>query len=267
MTCTLVILLMTKIIQQRQPKCLDAFSMLTSALGVPIVKKVIHLHSYLLFAPWLWGTFLLRSIYTGLLFHIFSNNVYHTMPQMFIEALDEGYTPVTSYLTYLDIKEISHFTARNPAYKPDIILNSSNQFIGMEYLEQRAHENLFAVIPQDFFTHYLFTKGKVGTFYVLPQILMQQQLCIYLIKHSILTEQFDKTILDLKAMGLPKHWKKLFLNNEVLSKLNKEEHKLIKQKDLFGCYAICCGFQILALIVFVLELLSIRVKKLKCLFS
>uniref|UniRef100_A0A1I8QEG7 Putative ionotropic receptor ligand binding domain-containing protein n=1 Tax=Stomoxys calcitrans TaxID=35570 RepID=A0A1I8QEG7_STOCA len=265
--CFVLVLTVTRVVHGRRPKAMATFSMVTSTFGLPIKKKPRMLSSYLLFTPWLWGTFLLRCIYSGLLFHFFSNNVYQPLPQSIEAARNQSYTSVMNSFTFFYITDIPYYGRINHWNHANIVLNSTSEFVPLEYLEEHTDENIFAVIAQEFLTHYTVTHGKVGLFYVMPEAVMQQHLCIYFTKHTILAEQFDLTLSLLKSMGLMRLWIKRYFDLKVLSQVSTDDNKMIKQRDLYGVYAICGGFYLLGMFVCLLEFLTLKYKKLKILFD
>ncbi|XP_075158061.1 uncharacterized protein LOC142231333 [Haematobia irritans] len=264
---TIVIFVVTRIIHSKRPKSIAPFSMLTCAFGFPIKEKPKKLHSYLMFSPWLWCTFLLRSIYSGLLYHFFSNNIYQAMPKSLEAARNQSYSSVMNSFTDFDISDIPYYGRANSKGAVNVILNSTSEFGVLEYLEKHTDENIFAVIAQEFLTYYTVNQSKVGLFHVMPESVMQQQLCIYFTKHTILAEPFDLILSNLKSMGLMRLWIKRFFDLKVLSRGSEEDNKMIRHQDLFGVYVIWGGSLILGSIVFILEILSLRVDKLKMLFD
>lgn len=261
-------LIAARLMRALNPKSIRTFAVISCTFGLPIKEQPAQLHSYLMFTPWLWCTFLLRSIYSGLLYHLFSNDIYQKMPISLQDATNLNYAAVMNHFTYGDVQDVAFFNRSQPAKgPPPIILNSSDEMVAMEYLEEHTEKNAYAVIDRDFLMYYALMNDKVGQFHVIPEAIMQQQLCIYFRKHTIFAQEFDKVIMDLKSMGLLKFWMKRYFDMKLLLDSNKQEDKMIKQQDLLGLYVIWGTLQTLALIIFGLEFLSIKMKKLQIFFN
>lgn len=217
--------------------------------------------------PWIWGTFLLRSIYSGLLYYIFSNDIHHKLPLNLGDATNQNYISVLNRFTFYDVANIPFYHDRSRHNLQPIILNSSDELAAIKYVEENLSRNLYAVISKEFLMHYAQESGKVALFYVIPETVMKQQITIYFTKHTILAYRFEKMIMDLKSSGLQRYYIKRYFDSKTMMNSYKEGDKMIEQKDLLGIYVICGALQLLAVLTFLLELLSQKISKLRVLFD
>ncbi|XP_073831806.1 uncharacterized protein [Musca autumnalis] len=265
--CAAGILILTRLMRLLLPKSMRTFSMLTCAFGLPVREKIQHHHTYFLFGPWIWATFLLRSMYSGMLYYLFSNDIYQKLPTSLEDATNRSYVSVMNHFTFNDVMDIPFYRNHHRQHLQPIILNSSDELIAIKYLEENLSRKTYAVISKDFLLHYAQESEKVGMYYMIPETIMKQQLVIYFTKHTILAEQFDKTMMDLKASGLLRYYMQQFFDTGTGFNSYKDEDKMIKQNDLLGIYVICGALHVLAIFIFLLELLSMKLKKLRKLFD
>ncbi|XP_075158062.1 uncharacterized protein LOC142231334 [Haematobia irritans] len=265
--CIILALAITRIVHAHQPKSMSTFAMLSCAYGLPIKEKPRQCHSYFMFTPWLWCTFLLRSIYSDLLYHFFSNDIYLPMPKSLGDASNRSYGAVSNLFTAFDIQDIPYFQHKHQGIPEYIILNSTDDFIALQYLENHTDRNIYAITSEEFLMHYVGVNNKLSLFYIIPGIVMQEQLCIYFPKHTILAEEFDVVISNLQAIGYLLQWEKRLFDSSILSDLSGENMKMIKQQDLYGIYIICGGFHLIAIMIFALEMLSLKLSFLRIIFD
>lgn len=238
--------------------------MIACALGSPISREPKLTHSVLIFTSWLWYTFLIRTIYSGLLFYLFRNVVHTALPQSLDEAVNESYRGVMNLFTFNDITSIPFYKRSNHS---SIVLNTKDEFIALRYIEKNTKENLYAVVSQEFLIYFTETYQKPGLFHVVPEIIMQQQLCIYLAKHSFLINQFDAEIMNIRAVGLIQFWAKHYIHSKYLTSKHMYQDAKIEQDDLWGIYMICSVCYLIAILIFLLEILSLKLRGLRRLFQ
>ncbi|XP_037813399.1 uncharacterized protein LOC119604692 [Lucilia sericata] len=245
---TFIIILFTRLLRLHQSQSIPTFSMIACALGSPIHREPQLPTSVLIFITWLWSTFLLRSIYSGLLFHLFRNEIHASLPHNLDEAVNASYRAVMNLFTYNDIKYIP-FYQRSPNHS-SIVIDSSDELIPIAYLENNYEENFYAVVSQEFLIHYTEKYKKPGLFYIIPEIIMQQRMCFYLEKHSYLINQLDAEIMDIHAVGLIGYWAKNFINSKYLNSKHMFQDARIEQDDLWGIYMICSACYLVAFVIF-----------------
>lgn len=251
--------------RKNQPQSISTFSMIACALGSSITRQPKLPHSVLLFVTWLWFTFLLRCFYSALLYHLFRRDIHGHLPVTLEDTVAENYRAVMNRFTYEDIKYIPFY--QNTPNHTTIIMDTADELLPILYIEQNLHENLYAIVSQEFVIHYAEIFHRPGVFYRLPENLIQQQLCIYLDKHSYLVDKFDAEIMGIHAVGLMEFWGRNYVNNKyALSKHLLPDPK-IEQDDLWGIYIICGVLHMVAFLIFLIELLSLKVRLLKKLFE
>lgn len=243
------------------------FSLIACTFGIPINDQPIYRHSLLVYIMWIWYTFIIRTLYSGLMYNFFTNDVYEALPRTINEAVNRSYTSVMNNFTFQDLQDITIF---NPNFRTDLkftILNTSNEFMALDYLENHSEGKAFAILSQEFFISYVNTYGKQNVFYLIPEPLLQQQLCLYLRKHSFLIQKFDRTILNLKAFGLLEHWKNYYFADNSKSRRVIHEQNMIDQTDLWGIFSISAILYLVSVFIFLLEVLSVKIRMFKKLFD
>lgn len=266
-TCLTVLLVMafTRWMSKIHSQSISMFSIIASALGVPIQKEPRLPHSALIFITWLWFTFLLRTIYSGLLFNLFRNHIYTSLPLTLDQAHEDNFRAVMNIFTHYDFENISIY--QQDLRNSTIVLNSYGNFIPLSYIETHTDKNMYAVISQEFLIYYSQEYKKPGIFYVIPEIMMQQQSCLYLAKHSYLINQLNEKLINLEAVGLFRFWAKHYINSKYLMSNHMHQDERIEQENLWGIYIICGMCYFIAFIIFLIEFLSIKLKILKKLFK
>ncbi|XP_061400244.1 uncharacterized protein LOC133335966, partial [Musca vetustissima] len=265
--CVALILTVTRLIRLQHPKSMRTFSMLTTTFGLPIRENIEYRHSYLMLGPWIWGTFLLRSIYSGLLYYLFSNDIYNKLPLSLQDATNQHYISIMNHYTYFDVENIPFYRQRYRHNLQPIILNSSDEMIAIKYMEEHLNRKTYAVVSKEFLMYYTQENDKIEMFYTIPETVMKQQLSIYFAKHTYLARQFDITIRDMRSSGLLGYYMKRYFDTRTSKNSQQVKDKMIKQNDLLGIYLICGVLNMVAIFTFILEVLSRKVKKLRMLFD
>ncbi|KAM7347845.1 uncharacterized protein ACRADG_007331 [Cochliomyia hominivorax] len=261
----IVMLSITRLFRIGRNKSISTFSMIACAFGSAIRETPKVPHSFLMFTTWLWFTLLIRTLYSGLLFHLFRHEIHSPLPVTLDDTVADGYRPVMNRFTYEDIKYIP-FIQRATNHSA-IILDSLDEFRPLSYLEQNVEENLYAIVSQEIVIYYIEIFHKPGLFYSIPQNLMQQQLCLYLAKHSYLSVKFNEEIMNVHAVGLVQFWAKNYINNKCDISKHLIPDVKIEQDNLWGIYMICGLLYLVAFLIFLIEMLSLKLKILRKLFE
>lgn len=211
------------------------------------------------FMTTLLSSFILRSIYQSLLFHLFRTNFYQAPPVTLNGLAAEGYKVVSTELTMqflLYVPQIENKTL------PLIITNSSSEMSPMRYMEFHRNETLVAMTIIEFALRYTREELTFGTaLRVLPIPIKDQQIGFYLAKHSYLIDRFNDYILRLHQSGLMDKWREWAnLDYRVIRKRGSptayRSTLMISLKQFSGFIMLMIFLHVTSIVLFALELLS-----------
>lgn len=100
-----------------------------------------------------------------------------------------------------------------------------------------------------------------------PKILRMKEhmqlfpLIILLPKHSCLKSSFDHQILAFQSSGLIQHWLKSF--TKTIKDIEDKEPRKLKIDQIIGIIEICAALHALSFLIFIMELLTWKYKKIK----
>ena len=248
-------------------KCLFKYTLLqhiSILLGVPLSSDPKSLQKRLMILFWMLTSFILRAMYSSLLFNLIRTQAHHPLPRKLHDFIVHDYAAVLNTYTYNDLHDYPDFIIIKTM--KHIVCNSTVEWSALEYIEQRPQELLFAIVSNDVLSFYVENTKKSGTFYVLPEVIVEQQLTIYLTKHSYLLDYLDNFIMLIKSSGFIDLWtnrgyKKIIYSSET----SREADNLLEYAELHGLFRIVLGGYLLCIICFLSEHITIKlvfVKKL-----
>lgn len=100
-------------------------------------------------------------------------------------------------------------------------------------------------------------------FHSAEEIVSSFNLCIYLHRQSCLAQRINENILALQSNGLMMTWAKKFVDYSYLKEKTVSEPKVLVFEQLRGAYELLAIGLALSFFVFLLEVLSIRVRCLR----
>ncbi|XP_034672148.1 uncharacterized protein LOC117903817 [Drosophila subobscura] len=233
-----------------------------AALGVP-VAPLEQASLQLLFGSWLCFTLIVRAMYSALLYLILRYHVHQALPRSLMELVERGYTAVMSRITLQDLRVVSSLQ-QFVSLRSVIVASELDDEI-LRQLDQCSegalagtHPHFFGLLAQDALLHLTQRGHKAGAYYIVPQYVLEQQLAIYLPKHSHLVVQFDHLVMSIRAVGLMHYWAGQLASEQYFRSTFLYREKSIRQPDLWGIYAIAAALYFCSLIVFFWELMSVR---------
>ncbi|XP_026848946.1 uncharacterized protein LOC6597612 [Drosophila persimilis] len=217
----------------------------------------------LLFGSWLCFTLIVRAMYSALLFLIVRYHVHQTLPRSLMELVERGYTAVMSRITMQDLRVVS--SLQQFISQRSVIVASELDDEILRRLDQCSeqtlagtHPHFFGLLAQDALLHLTQSGHRAGAYYIVPQYVLEQQLAIYLPKHSHLVVQFDHLVMSIRAVGLMHYWAGQLGSEKYFRSTFLYRERSIRQPDLWGIYVIAAALYFCSLIVFLWELISVR---------
>ncbi|XP_033237427.1 uncharacterized protein Ir7g [Drosophila pseudoobscura] len=233
-----------------------------AALGVP-VAPLKQASLQLLFGSWLCFTLIVRAMYAALLFLIVRYHVHQTLPRSLMELVERGYTAVMSRISMQDLRVVS--SLQQFISQRSVIVASELDDEILRRLDQCSeqtlagtHPHFFGLLAQDALLHLTQSGHRAGAYYIVPQYVLEQQLAIYLPKHSHLVVQFDHLVMSIRAVGLMHYWAGQLASEKYFRSTFLYRERSIRQPDLWGIYVIAAALYFCSLIVFLWELISVR---------
>ncbi|XP_046803055.1 uncharacterized protein LOC111674904 [Lucilia cuprina] len=146
-------------------------------------------------------SFILRSVYQSLLFHLFRTHFYESPPVTLDGLVAQGYKADRSL--------------------PLLIIHSTNEMYPLYFLVVNQDKNFIAMSIFEFTLFYaLGILSPKNALQILPINVNEQQIGFYFVKHSYLVDQFNNYILYFQQAGLLQKWKE-WSNMEHLKKVLK----------------------------------------------
>lgn len=231
-------------------------------LGLP-VKNVPEMSSKRIrFLTLLFSTFILRSIYQSLLFHLFRTHFYETPPLTMEGLIENRFNAVCSELSVRFLLNVPQIKDRS---LPLIVIYNANEMFPLYYLELNKDKKFVAITNFEFTMFYaLSILSFDNALQLLPINVNEQQIGFYFVKHSYLVDRFNDYILSFQQAGLLLKWKEWY-NFEYFVTTSKsvtayDNVLLINLEHLLGFFTVMLFVYALATVFFGLEVLSKRFK-------
>uniref|UniRef100_A0A182K143 Ionotropic glutamate receptor L-glutamate and glycine-binding domain-containing protein n=1 Tax=Anopheles christyi TaxID=43041 RepID=A0A182K143_9DIPT len=217
-----------------------------------------------LLALWLYFTFVLRTVYQGSLYLYLQRSATYA-PLATIEQIHQ------STLHYHMVNIAMRFFVDRPDIKPRV------RFIppGLDTLGEQVaamatrYTDRVVVCPQDMVAYNNRANKRRGrAIQVTRESITLFPLTIYYPKKSCLTEPFDRQVAHIVQSGLIDFWVRNYGDYDFEANRREprtgggEPHKLTLA-HLVGAYQLLVGAHLLAMVVFLLELVSLRVVRLR----
>ncbi|XP_011177180.3 uncharacterized protein LOC105208824 [Zeugodacus cucurbitae] len=229
-------------------------------LGMPTTHTPMRYYGRLLFLTWLCFTLLIRAVYQGVLFTYAHHDTIAPIPTDFSELVARNFTTVMSKMNR-DLLSDVLFLQRLPAFTTKR-LNGTNAF---DYIRHISKRNYVAIEPVDYLHYYEKEQNKTGLFVMMRKDLMNFQITMYLAKHSFLIDQFEEEIWWIRSTGLLKRWTLVELGARKIVE-DTDAVDVIILENYYALFAMLGIGLAVALLVFGLEILSLRVRFLRKLF-
>ncbi|XP_016948910.1 uncharacterized protein LOC108023782 [Drosophila biarmipes] len=217
----------------------------------------------LLFASWLYFGLVVRAMYSALLFFILRYHLHQRLPESLQDLTAGGYAAVMSRSTWQDLREVPSLQALLGLRS--LILSSEREEEVLRQLDRcslrdgaGSHPLFFGVLSQDALLHLTQRGHRAGSYHMIPQHVLEQQLAIYLQKHSHLVGHLDQLVMSIRSVGLLHHWAGQVASERYFRSRFLYREKRIQQPDLWAVYILAAALYVLSLLVFVGELLAAR---------
>nr|XP_016946101.1 uncharacterized protein LOC108021809 [Drosophila suzukii] len=217
----------------------------------------------LLFASWLYFGLVVRSMYSALLFFILRYHLHQRLPESLQDLTNGGYAAVMSRSTWQDIREVP--SLQELLGLRSLILSSEREEEVLRQLDRcslregaGSHPLYFGVLSQDALLHLTQRGHRAGSYHIIPQHVLEQQLAIYLQKHSHLVGHLDQLVMSIRSVGLLHHWAGQVASERYFRSRFLYREKRIQQPDLWAVYILAVALYFLSLVVFIGELLAAR---------
>lgn len=252
---------------QKQKSC-GIFGIFEVILGMPIRNVPEWTSSRIRFMTTILSSFILRSIYQSLLFFIFRSNFYQAPPITLSGLVDNGYRAVCTDLTLRFLLNVPQIEDKS---LPLVIINNTNELHPLRYLQLYSNESLVAMSIIEFAVRFVHEEMEVGgALQILPINVKDQQVCFYLPKHSYFSELFDLYIIRLHQSGLLIKWREWSYDNYTVthgtSSTAYEKELMVNLSQLLGFMFLMVFMFVVAIILFVLEMMSKKIRFFKKIF-
>ncbi|EDV34309.2 uncharacterized protein Dana_GF21033 [Drosophila ananassae] len=233
-----------------------------ASLGLP-VEPPERVSMQLLFASWLCFTLVVRAMYGALLFLILRYHLHQRLPDSLQDLVDGGYTAIMSRTTLQDLREVTGF--QNILELRTIVVSSELEEEVLRQLERfserdsaGSHPLIFGLISQDALLQLAERGHRAGAYHMVSQQVLEQQLAIYLQKHSHLAGHLDHLVMSIRAVGLLHHWAGQVASERYFRSRYLYREKRIRQSDLWAVYVLVGALYICSVFAFIWEVVSAR---------
>ncbi|KAH8331932.1 hypothetical protein KR067_002870 [Drosophila pandora] len=217
----------------------------------------------LLFASWLCFTLVVRAMYGALLFLILRYHLHQRLPDSLQDLVDGGYTAIMSRTTLQDLREVTGL--QNILELRTIVVSSELEEEVLRQLERfserdsaGSHPLIFGLISQDALLQLAERGHRAGAYHMVSQQVLEQQLAIYLQKHSHLAGHLDHLVMSIRAVGLLHHWAGQVASERYFRSRYLYREKRIRQSDLWAVYVLVGALYICSVFAFIWEVVSAR---------
>ncbi|KAI8035303.1 hypothetical protein M5D96_011961 [Drosophila gunungcola] len=230
-----------------------------AALGLPIdppERPALQL----LFASWLCFGLVVRAMYSALLFLILRYHLHQRLPDSLQDLAEGDYAAVMTRITWQDLREVP--SLQELLGLRSLVVTSEREEEVLRQLDRcslaGSHPLFFGLLSQDTLLHLTQRGHRAGSYHIVPQHVLEQQLAIYLQKHSHLVAHLDHLVMSIRSVGLLHHWAGEVASERYFRSRFLYRGKRIQQPDLWAIYLLAAGLYLLSLVVFVCELLTAR---------
>ncbi|XP_032580963.1 uncharacterized protein LOC6620245 [Drosophila sechellia] len=217
----------------------------------------------LLFASWLIFGLIVRSMYSALLFFILRYHLHQRLPGSLQDLTHGDYAAVMGRTMLQDLREVP--SLQDLLGLKSVIVSSEREEEVLRTLDRctlregaGSHPLFFGLISQDALLHLTQRGHRAGAYHIIPQDVLEQQLAIYLQKHSHLASHLDHLVMSIRSVGLLHHWAGQMASERYFRSRFLYREKRIRQPDLWEVYILTAGLYLLSLVVFICELLASR---------
>ncbi|KAI8124050.1 putative glutamate receptor [Lucilia cuprina] len=202
---------------------------------------------------WMIYALILRVVYEALLFRLIRTHVKRHIPQTLEQLAEENYSIIINKIGINSIEDIEALNALNI-----LLINTTSETLPLEFLEKlplqqaRTTVTIAPLVVAQYYAHHF---RKMSVFQLLPDNVMSFEVCIYLSKHSFLIDQLNDILIWTKSFGLLEAWYHAEIDLNLLHHEHDTTDRLFGLQQLYMAFVILvCGY-IVALLIFIWELL------------
>ncbi|KAM7350853.1 uncharacterized protein ACRADG_009289 [Cochliomyia hominivorax] len=250
------------------PQKVNSFQIYEIIIGMSVVTVPKGFLNRINFLTVLLSSFFIRSVYQSLLFYIFRTYFFKSTPISLQGLVDNGYKAVCTEMSLSFLENVPQIQDKS---LPVITIYTANEMYPFYYLELYGEENYAAISIYDFALYYAIDILPVGeVLLIIPITVNDQQISFYLAKHSYLVERFNDYILWFQQAGLLYKWKdwsyfdyRITKSSKKRSTSNESSVLMVNLNQLIGFYQVVLLLYFISFAIFLLELLSSRIKWLR----
>ncbi|KAH8419717.1 hypothetical protein KR009_001531 [Drosophila setifemur] len=226
-----------------------------------LLASFLSISGLFLFASWLCFGLIVRAMYSALLFLILRHHIHERLPESLRDLNQGGYSAVMTRSTWQDLREV-------PGLLGVLGLRSVVVTTGPEEVLQQLdrsvdsltglHPRIVGLLSQDTLLHLTQRGHRAGAYHIVTECILEQQLAIYLQKHSHLVIQLDHLVMSIRAVGLLHHWAGQLASERYFRSRFLLREKLIRLPDLWAVCLLASALYLCALIVFICEIVAAR---------
>ncbi|XP_075158060.1 ionotropic receptor 7b [Haematobia irritans] len=236
------------------------YNMIVVCLGGPVPHDPGVPFSRFLLLIWLWASFVLRTVYEGLMYDFIRTDLKKVPPKTFQELVELNYYFLMTDKVYERIRNISQLSQRA------IILNDTeiNSFDMLHHPENYDHNKLALLTLTEYYVYFRQMDSGAKDLYVLPEILFNQQLSIYMMKNSPFLYRFNMYIKHFVNEGLMHRWSHHILpdGGHYLTE-SEGRPKVISLDQLLGAFNLLIICLFISFCVFIIEISMFKLKGIK----
>ncbi|XP_055846441.1 uncharacterized protein LOC129912274 [Episyrphus balteatus] len=238
----------------QEPGCTRSLELAAVYLGQPLTRPPRRTFPRTLFIMWVFLTLILRSAYQGLLYDAIRLDKFLKVPLGYDDLIK------WNFIIYLspEVAQLEMFNENRKSIRVvhgdfrtrlDILAKNSDKYATIAMVEN--------------YVNYMETARFLGiNLYMISETIYVNQLALYLPKQSIFSASLNKKLSSFHNSGLLMHFRTWFSTEKEFFKWTLEEPPIraisvIRLKSLFCIYVMLIS---IGLVIFVLELLSTRVK-------
>ncbi|XP_073829031.1 uncharacterized protein [Musca autumnalis] len=208
--------------------------------------------SRFLLMVWLLASFVLRTIYQGLMYHFLRHDLHIQPPKTIDQLRKQNYTILMSEIVY---NEVEHL---NKIHDTALVMNATEveSFPMLIEPEKYGFGKLAILTAYERFGYFKYFQRNKHDFYLIPEVLFTQRLSIYMMKNSIFLNRFNMHIKSYINEGFMHHWEEYLFSENTFSKIRKEDgpkpmgiYQLYGALDLFVICLAGCGVMLIGEIV------------------
>lgn len=213
--------------------CSPIYNTFVISLGGGISRDPKIPFSRFLFMVWVLASFVLRTIYQGLMYHFLRHDVHKSPPKTIDALLRENYTIFISEYIYNSVEHVKKLRERA------VVLNTTEleSFPMVNEPKKYGFEKLAILTTHEYFGYFRWFHRNNQGYYLVPEVLFTQQLSIYMMKDSIFLKRFNMYIKSFINEGLMHRWEKHLLTRNTFRKMSSDEQpKALGIYELYGAW-------------------------------